>query len=78
MAPFPKAKEYQKLKIGAYDIDKVSYVNLDTTDEDSDEDSDGEDGNVVEERSETQSEEGGEEQESMERIVAIWMVNKHH
>jgi hypothetical protein len=39
-APFPKAKEYQKLKVGAYDQEEDSEQEIDlyTTDDDSSED----------------------------------------
>jgi hypothetical protein len=59
-APFPKAKEYQKLKVGAYEQkeDLESEIDLYTTDEESsDEDED------EEEVSEDSEEEDGPEDE---------------
>jgi len=62
-APFPKAKEYHKLKIGAYD--QESEVDLYTTDSDSEDYSDSED-SQDESEDEELSEDGAEDQELLE------------
>jgi len=51
-APFPKAKEYQKVKIGAYD--QESEVDLYTTDNDSEDFSDSGDREISEDEQEDQ------------------------
>jgi len=68
-APFPKAKDYQKLKVGAYD--QESEVDLYTTDNDSEESDDSEDSDVSEDEQECLDEdeekEIEEEEEEKER-----------
>ena len=64
-APFPKAKDYQKLKIGAYD--QESEIDLYTTDEDSsDSESEDESSDGSEQENEDTDEEILEEEEASE------------
>ena len=61
-APFPKAKDYQKLKVGAYD--QESEIDLYTTDDDSE---DSEDSDNSEDEQEYLDEDKEEEEEETER-----------
>jgi hypothetical protein len=63
-APFPKAKEYQKLKVWAYDQEEESEIDLYTTDDDS-QDSEEEESSEdkEEESSEDEEEESSEDEE---------------
>jgi len=73
MAPFPKAKEYQKLKVRAYDQEE-SEVDLYTTDDEEDSEdgsineSEVEDQECLEEDSDTEKDSDTEEEEPEEQV----------